>query len=137
MLNVDWNSCSNVAIVHFLTVFVYHFYVLKKIFQFILHWTCYIFYHFVWLIKWNICLTLWILLLLRWTFECVYEQLDGKTLSSCPANVIVLNNLTVNRDHEFLLNVTTSDGQRNSTTFSWFIGKNFILFLLSFCGILA
>ncbi|KAH7518902.1 hypothetical protein FEM48_Zijuj09G0220400 [Ziziphus jujuba var. spinosa] len=58
----------------------------------------------------------------RYSFETL-RGLNACQDNSCSihSNVIVLKNLTVNRDHEFLLNVTTSDGQRNSTTFSWFI----------------
>ncbi|KAL6139426.1 hypothetical protein ACLB2K_057730 [Fragaria x ananassa] len=51
----------------------------------------------------------------------VHCQLDGQTLSPCPAKVVVFRNLTVNRDHEFLVNVTTPGGQRNSSAHSWFI----------------
>lgn len=65
---------------------------------------------------------------------CIYRQLDGKTLNPCPANVIVLKNLAVNHDHKFLLNVTTSGGQRNSSSYSWFIGKTESCFLFSYFG---
>ncbi|XP_050380058.1 uncharacterized protein LOC126797478 [Argentina anserina] len=51
----------------------------------------------------------------------IHCQLDGQTLSPCPAKDIVFRNLTVNSDHEFLVNVTTSDGQTNSSAYSWFI----------------
>ncbi|BBH00535.1 hypothetical protein Prudu_010547 [Prunus dulcis] len=51
----------------------------------------------------------------------VHCQLDGQNLSPCPAKVMVFKNLTVNRDHIFLLNVTTWDGDRNSSAYSWFI----------------
>ncbi|XP_062010344.1 uncharacterized protein LOC133726750 isoform X1 [Rosa rugosa] len=51
----------------------------------------------------------------------IHCQLDGQTLSPCPAKAIVFRNLTVNSDHEFLVSVTTSDGQRNSSAHSWFI----------------
>ncbi|KDP46278.1 hypothetical protein JCGZ_10118 [Jatropha curcas] len=48
-------------------------------------------------------------------------ELDGHKLRSCPADTIVLKNLTVNHEHSFLLNVTTHDGERNSSSYSWFI----------------
>lgn len=51
-------------------------------------------------------------------------QLDGQALSSCPPGFLILKNLTVNRDHVFLLNVTTSNGDTNSSAYSWFIGEN-------------
>ncbi|XP_024031820.1 uncharacterized protein LOC21394057 [Morus notabilis] len=51
----------------------------------------------------------------------IYCQLDGEVLSSCPANFIILKNLTVNRDHKFILNVTTRSGERNSSAYYWFI----------------
>ncbi|KAL6135917.1 hypothetical protein ACLB2K_068142 [Fragaria x ananassa] len=51
----------------------------------------------------------------------VHCQLDDQTLSPCPAKVVIFRNLTVNSDHEFLVNVTTPDGQRNSSAHSWFI----------------
>ncbi|KAM1009203.1 hypothetical protein ACFX13_045504 [Malus domestica] len=51
----------------------------------------------------------------------IFCQLDGQILSPCPARAIVLKNLTVNCHHEFRLNVTTRDGRRNSSAYSWFI----------------
>ncbi|CAL9014838.1 unnamed protein product [Prunus brigantina] len=51
----------------------------------------------------------------------VHCQLDGQTLSPCPAKVMIFKNLTVNRDHIFLLNVKTWDGHRNSSAYSWFV----------------
>jgi hypothetical protein len=55
----------------------------------------------------------------------IFGQLDGGALRPCPTDIIVLKNLTVNREHIFRLNVTTGDGERNSSTYSWFIGKHF------------
>ncbi|KAI5604519.1 hypothetical protein BDE02_01G293500 [Populus trichocarpa] len=48
-------------------------------------------------------------------------ELDGRTLRSCPADIIVFKNLTVNHKHSFLLSVTTRNGERNSSSYSWFI----------------
>ncbi|GAV64271.1 hypothetical protein CFOL_v3_07789 [Cephalotus follicularis] len=48
-------------------------------------------------------------------------ELDGQSLSSCPAGTILLKNLTVNQQHKFLLNVITHDGERNSSAYSWFV----------------
>ncbi|KAF2305074.1 hypothetical protein GH714_001601 [Hevea brasiliensis] len=48
-------------------------------------------------------------------------ELDGYTLRSCPADTIVLKNLTVNHKHSFLLKVTTHNGEKNSSSYSWFI----------------
>ncbi|CAK9143303.1 unnamed protein product [Ilex paraguariensis] len=53
--------------------------------------------------------------------KLVFEQLDGQTLIPCPADVIILRNLTVNQEHIFHLNITTKDGERNSSSYSWFI----------------
>ncbi|KAH9791927.1 hypothetical protein KPL71_003931 [Citrus sinensis] len=54
--------------------------------------------------------------------ECsVHYQLDDQILRPCPPDVVVLKNLTVNGQHDFLLNVTTSSGERNSSSYSWFI----------------
>lgn len=36
----------------------------------------------------------------------------------------MLKNLTVNRVHKLLLNITTPDGKSNSSVYSWFIGKH-------------
>ncbi|KAE9599554.1 hypothetical protein Lalb_Chr14g0363441 [Lupinus albus] len=51
------------------------------------------------------------------SFSC---QLDGKVYP-CGANGIVLRNLTQNQEHNFILNVTTNKGERNSSLYSWFI----------------
>ncbi|WKA04151.1 hypothetical protein VitviT2T_022211 [Vitis vinifera] len=51
----------------------------------------------------------------------IYCELDGQTLRPCPADTIALKNLTVNREHKFLLNITTPDRERNSSAYSWFI----------------
>ncbi|XP_021888254.1 uncharacterized protein LOC110807432 isoform X2 [Carica papaya] len=51
----------------------------------------------------------------------IYCELDGKALESCPVGVIALRNLTENRKHQFLVNVTTRNGETNSSAFSWFI----------------
>lgn len=40
-------------------------------------------------------------------------------------NALELKNLTENREHELTVGVTTVEGKRNSTTFSWFIGMQF------------
>ena len=70
--------------------------------------------------------------------NCIFGQIDGQFLRPCLADNLVLKNLTVNREHKFLLNVTTRDGETNSSAYSWFIGKHFFplglffsLFLLS------
>ncbi|KAJ7970605.1 Transmembrane protein [Quillaja saponaria] len=47
-------------------------------------------------------------------------QLDGKLLP-CLANSTVLENLTVNQGHKFLINVTTHNGEGNSSAYSWYI----------------
>lgn len=59
----------------------------------------------------------------------MFGQLDGQALRLCPADRIVMKNLTVNREHKFVLNVTTWDGETNSSAYSWFIGKHFCLML--------
>ncbi|KAK9271997.1 hypothetical protein L1049_002366 [Liquidambar formosana] len=51
----------------------------------------------------------------------IYCELDGQTLGPCPADIIELKNLTANCKHNFILNITTPDGVRNSTSYSWFI----------------
>ncbi|XP_010249014.1 PREDICTED: uncharacterized protein LOC104591726 isoform X2 [Nelumbo nucifera] len=51
----------------------------------------------------------------------IYCELDGQTLAPCPVNSITLKNLTENQDHHFLLNVTASNGERNSSSYKWFI----------------
>ncbi|KAA8548236.1 hypothetical protein F0562_004503 [Nyssa sinensis] len=51
----------------------------------------------------------------------IYCELDGQTLRSCPADMIVLKNLTINQKHKFVLNATIQDGERNSSTYLWFI----------------
>ncbi|OVA09534.1 hypothetical protein BVC80_9101g56 [Macleaya cordata] len=48
-------------------------------------------------------------------------QLDDQTLRHCPADGIILKNLTVNHDHNFRLSVNTSDGDTNSSAYKWFI----------------
>ncbi|XP_015571909.2 uncharacterized protein LOC8271447 isoform X2 [Ricinus communis] len=48
-------------------------------------------------------------------------KIDGHILRSCPANAIELKNLTANQEHNFLLNVTTHDGEKNTSSYSWFI----------------
>ena len=60
-----------------------------------------------------------------YVIDYAYEQLDGQELNPCPAKFIALKNLTVNRNHKFLLNVTTRNGERNSSAYSWFIGEDF------------
>ncbi|XP_058093203.1 uncharacterized protein LOC131239494 isoform X1 [Magnolia sinica] len=51
----------------------------------------------------------------------IYCEIDGRPLKSCPIRSITLKNLTENRDHCFLLNVTTSAGERNSSAYKWYI----------------
>ncbi|WVZ07629.1 hypothetical protein V8G54_020975 [Vigna mungo] len=51
------------------------------------------------------------------SFSC---ELDGKVYP-CQDNGIVLTNLTLNHEHNFLLNVSTNKGERNSSLYSWFI----------------
>ncbi|OMO85370.1 hypothetical protein CCACVL1_10229 [Corchorus capsularis] len=52
----------------------------------------------------------------------VYCELDGKRLlKPCQFDTIVLRNLTANHYHNFLLNVTTLNGENNSSAYSWFI----------------
>ncbi|XP_017230653.1 uncharacterized protein LOC108205273 isoform X1 [Daucus carota subsp. sativus] len=48
-------------------------------------------------------------------------EVDGHSLVSCPADVVVLKNLTVNHWHQFGLNVTTAYGETTSSTYKWFI----------------
>ncbi|XWS44002.1 hypothetical protein CRYUN_Cryun15aG0007900 [Craigia yunnanensis] len=51
----------------------------------------------------------------------IYCELDGQRLRPCHVNTIVLKNLTANHEHNFLLNVTTHNGEKNSSAYSWFI----------------
>ncbi|KAI8017251.1 hypothetical protein LOK49_LG04G03527 [Camellia lanceoleosa] len=51
----------------------------------------------------------------------IHCKLDGQTLRSCPADIIVFKNLTVNQKHYFVLNIRTWDGKSNSSAYSWFI----------------
>ncbi|KAF7819418.1 uncharacterized protein G2W53_024873 [Senna tora] len=53
------------------------------------------------------------------SFSC---ELDGNVLP-CGANGIVLRNLTINKQHSFLISVATNKGERNSSTYSWFIDR--------------
>ncbi|KAK8672455.1 hypothetical protein V6N13_110824 [Hibiscus sabdariffa] len=53
----------------------------------------------------------------------IYCELDGLRLKPCHADNIVLRNLTTNHKHNFLLNVTTRNGEKNSSAYSWFIDK--------------
>ncbi|CAN0924685.1 hypothetical protein LINGRAHAP2_LOCUS34330 [Linum grandiflorum] len=48
-------------------------------------------------------------------------ELDGRTLRSCSTDSTLLRNLTVNQEHTFMLNVTAQNGDRNSSSYSWFI----------------
>ncbi|CAN1321654.1 hypothetical protein LINPERPRIM_LOCUS32107 [Linum perenne] len=48
-------------------------------------------------------------------------ELDGRTLRSCSRDSTLLRNLTVNHKHTFMLNVTAQNGDRNSSSYSWFI----------------
>ncbi|KAF4397482.1 hypothetical protein G4B88_027222 [Cannabis sativa] len=59
----------------------------------------------------------------------VYCQIDDQVLSPCPHKLLVLKNLTVNHHHKFLLNVTTWNGKRNSSAYSWFIVPSYELVL--------
>ncbi|KAF5206955.1 transmembrane protein [Thalictrum thalictroides] len=51
----------------------------------------------------------------------IHCQLDGKTLKLCSLGSTMLQNLTVNHDHHFVINVTTPDGEKNSSSYKWFI----------------
>ncbi|XP_040968481.1 uncharacterized protein [Gossypium hirsutum] len=51
----------------------------------------------------------------------IYCELDGQRLKSCHVGNLVLKNLTADRKHNFLLNVTTQNGDKNSSAYSWFI----------------
>ncbi|KAL5581377.1 hypothetical protein UlMin_013819 [Ulmus minor] len=51
----------------------------------------------------------------------IHCQLDGQALSSCLPNNVVLKNIAVNGEHKFVLNVTTWNGGRNSSIYSWYI----------------
>ncbi|XP_022750466.1 uncharacterized protein LOC111299514 [Durio zibethinus] len=51
----------------------------------------------------------------------IYCELDGQRLRPCHIDTIVLKNLTANHEHNFLLNVTTCNGDKNSSAYSWFI----------------
>lgn len=53
------------------------------------------------------------------------DQLDGEILRPCPAHNIVLRNLSANMEHRFCISVSTRNGDQNSSTYSWFIGKLF------------
>ncbi|XP_074334059.1 uncharacterized protein LOC141671666 isoform X2 [Apium graveolens] len=48
-------------------------------------------------------------------------EVDGHSLVPCPADVVVLKKLTVNHWHQFGVNVTTADGDSNSSVYKWFI----------------
>ncbi|KAL5717574.1 hypothetical protein ACHQM5_010557 [Ranunculus cassubicifolius] len=51
----------------------------------------------------------------------IHCEVDGKLLELCPFNSTTLKNLTVNRAHHFLLNVTTPNGETNFKSYKWFI----------------
>ncbi|KAK6928527.1 hypothetical protein RJ641_007118 [Dillenia turbinata] len=51
----------------------------------------------------------------------IYCKIDGHTLGRCPSHRTVLKNLTANSRHTFLVNVATPEGERNSSSYSWFI----------------
>ncbi|XP_017975918.1 PREDICTED: uncharacterized protein LOC18601011 isoform X1 [Theobroma cacao] len=51
----------------------------------------------------------------------IYCELDGQRLRPCHVGTVVLRNLTANHEHNFLLNVTTRNGEKNSSAYSWFI----------------
>ncbi|KAI4348316.1 hypothetical protein L6164_009051 [Bauhinia variegata] len=51
------------------------------------------------------------------SFSC---ELDGQVFP-CRADSTELKNLTVNQKHKFLINVTSHEGERNSSAYSWFI----------------
>lgn len=55
-----------------------------------------------------------------------FVQLDGQTLRSCPADTIILKNLTVNQRHNFVISINTGNGNSNSSSYSWFIGKPYL-----------
>ncbi|XVF16198.1 hypothetical protein REPUB_Repub10bG0011300 [Reevesia pubescens] len=48
-------------------------------------------------------------------------ELDGQRLRPCHVHTVVLKNLTANHKHNFLVNVTTHNGETNSSAYSWFI----------------
>ncbi|XVF57778.1 hypothetical protein PTKIN_Ptkin07bG0009500 [Pterospermum kingtungense] len=51
----------------------------------------------------------------------IYCELDGQRVRPCHADTIVLKNLTKNHGHSFLVNVTTRNGAKSSSAYSWFI----------------
>ncbi|GKV26161.1 hypothetical protein SLEP1_g35510 [Rubroshorea leprosula] len=51
----------------------------------------------------------------------IYCELDGQALKPCPIDMVVLKNLSTDCKHSFLLNVTTGNGEKNSSAYSWFI----------------
>ncbi|PIA51132.1 hypothetical protein AQUCO_01100163v1, partial [Aquilegia coerulea] len=51
----------------------------------------------------------------------IHCELDGQTLKVCPLGSTIIRNLTVNHDHHFIVNVTTADGEKNSSSYKWFI----------------
>ncbi|XP_047314277.1 uncharacterized protein LOC124918052 isoform X2 [Impatiens glandulifera] len=51
----------------------------------------------------------------------IHCELDGQPLRHCPPDNIQFNNLTVNQKHSFLLKVSTWEGRRNSSVYTWFI----------------
>ncbi|GMN57513.1 hypothetical protein TIFTF001_026618 [Ficus carica] len=51
----------------------------------------------------------------------IHCQLDRQVLSPCPAKFLMLKNLSKNHDHKLFLNVTTRNGEKNSSAYSWFI----------------
>ncbi|KAL9668399.1 hypothetical protein QQ045_002780 [Rhodiola kirilowii] len=56
--------------------------------------------------------------------DCLLHcELDGHTLTPCPAHNIVLRNLSANMEHRFCISVSTPKGDINSSTYSWYIGK--------------
>ncbi|KAI4375389.1 hypothetical protein MLD38_013267 [Melastoma candidum] len=48
-------------------------------------------------------------------------KLDRRDVLPCPMNALELRNLSENREHQLTLSFVTDEGERNSTTFSWFI----------------
>ncbi|CAM8999993.1 unnamed protein product [Rhodiola kirilowii] len=54
--------------------------------------------------------------------DCLLHcELDGHTLTPCPAHNIVLRNLSANMEHRFCISVSTPKGDINSSTYSWYI----------------
>ncbi|EHA8590577.1 hypothetical protein COCNU_scaffold020585G000050 [Cocos nucifera] len=51
----------------------------------------------------------------------MYGELDRQPLKSCAPDLMVFENLTTNHDHNFLLVVSIPTGEKNSTSYNWYI----------------